>query len=125
VLLVGDIADPYPRSRGVEDDRARRDTIFRADHDGTALAGSEGSDGAVRVELEGAHGAVLCGIGPEGAWRNDGVLVPVRAVGIEGDLLDLRPVGQFSPHLRRVVSQRGSGVAGTIGEVQFDHAVVC
>jgi hypothetical protein len=48
----------------------------------------------------------------------------VRAIRIEGDILDLRLIGQLSPHLRGVVSQRGSGVAGTVWNVQFDHAVV-
>jgi hypothetical protein len=117
VLLVRDIADPYPRGRGVEDDRAGRDTVFRADHDGTALAGSEGPDCAVGVELEGVRGAVLCGVGPALACRNYSVSVVVRAIRIEGDLLDLRPFGKLSPHLRGVVSQRGSGVAGTARDV--------
>src|SRR5215213_10780015 len=39
MLLIGDIADPYSRGRGVEDDRARRDTVLRANHDGTARPG--------------------------------------------------------------------------------------
>ena len=51
--------------------------------------------------------------------------VPVRAIGIEGDILDLRPVGQLSLDQGSVIGQHGSGVAGTVREVQFDHAVVC
>src|SRR5215208_8120019 len=112
MLLIGDIADPYPRGRGVEDDRARRDTVLRADHDSTALAWSESPDRTVGVELEGAGGAVLCGVGPAGAWRNYGVTVPVRAIGIESDILDFRPVGQLSLDQGGVISQRGSWVAG-------------
>ena len=96
MFLIGDIADPYPRGWGVEDDRARRNTVFRADHHSTALARSEGPDRAVGVELEGARGAVLCGVGPARAWRNDGVPVPVRAIRIESDILDLRPFRQLS-----------------------------
>src|SRR5215204_3284283 len=122
VLLIGDVTDPYPRGRGVEDDRARRATVFRADQHGTALAGPQGPDRAVGVELERASGAVLCGVGPTVAWWNHGVQVPVRAVRIEGDILDLRPIGQLAPHLRGPVGQRGSRVTGAVRNVQLDHA---
>src|SRR5918998_2678863 len=114
MLLVGDFTDPYPRGRGVENDRARRTTVFGADHHGTALAWPQGPDRAVGVELEGARGTVLCGVGPAGTGWNDGVAVAVRAVGIEGDVLDPGPLGQLAAHRRGVVRQRGSGIAGTV-----------
>jgi hypothetical protein len=124
VPLIGDVNDPYPRGRGVENDRARRATVFRADHHGAALAWPQGPDRAVGVELEGARSPVLCGVGPTVARWNYSILVPVRAVGIEGDVLDLRPFWQLATHLRCAVSQRRSRVAGTVREVQLDHTVV-
>src|SRR5215211_7243043 len=113
-LLIGDVTDPYPRGRGVENDRARRATVLRADHHGAALARSQRPDRAVRVKLEGPRGAVLCCAGPAVARRNDSIPIPMRTVRIEGDVLDLRPLGQLAPHLRGPVSQRGSRVAGAV-----------